>query len=120
LTDKTLRYQASLKQFHYDCVDQAVAAAADVLREETVGARVTYVINRNINFTNVCVKRCGFCAFSRTGIDEEGYFLPQSEVVRRAREAWDLGASEVSMDQSLNQSEGFSFSSADQKNRLRH
>lgn len=73
----------------------AVVAAADHLRRETVGDVVTYVVNRNINFTNVCIKRCGFCAFSRDFREEEGYFLPLEEVVRRAREAWDLGATEV-------------------------
>ncbi len=72
-----------------------LALAADALRREQVGDLVTYVVNRNINFTNVCVKRCGFCAFSRDHRDEEGYFLPMEEVVRRAREAWDLGATEV-------------------------
>lgn len=74
---------------------QATVAAADRLRRERSGERVTYVVNRNINFTNVCVKRCGFCAFSRGHRAEEGYFLPVEEVVRRAREAWDLGATEV-------------------------
>ncbi len=69
--------------------------AADDLRQRAVGDTVTYVVNRNINFTNVCVKHCGFCAFSRTRRSEEGYFLPVEEVVRRAREAWDLGATEV-------------------------
>ncbi|MCC6389308.1 MAG: 5-amino-6-(D-ribitylamino)uracil--L-tyrosine 4-hydroxyphenyl transferase CofH [Bryobacterales bacterium] len=73
----------------------ALAAVADHLRREKLGDRVTYVVNRNINFTNVCVKRCGFCAFSRGHRAEEGYFLPADEVVRRAREAWDLGATEV-------------------------
>src|SRR6266446_8723059 len=70
-------------------------AAADDLRRRRVGERVAYVINRNVNFTNVCVKRCGFCAFSRGHRAEEGYFLPVEEVVRRAKEAWDLGATEV-------------------------
>jgi FO synthase subunit 2 len=73
----------------------ATVAAADHLRREKLGDRVTYVVNRNINFTNVCVKRCGFCAFSRGHRAEEGYFLPVEEVVRRAKEAWDLGATEV-------------------------
>jgi 7,8-didemethyl-8-hydroxy-5-deazariboflavin synthase CofH subunit len=70
-------------------------ASADQLRRETVGDLVTYVVNRNINFTNVCIKGCGFCAFSRDFREEEGYFLPEEEIVRRAREAWDLGATEV-------------------------
>jgi len=74
---------------------RATLAAADHLRRQKLGERVTYVVNRNINFTNVCVKRCGFCAFSRGHRAEEGYFLPVEEVVRRAREAWDLGATEV-------------------------
>src|ERR1044071_9643683 len=73
----------------------AMIAAADYLRSETVGDLVTYVINRNINFTNVCVKACGFCAFSRGHLAEQGYFLPVEEVVRRAREACELGATEV-------------------------
>jgi 7,8-didemethyl-8-hydroxy-5-deazariboflavin synthase CofH subunit len=73
----------------------AMAAAADYLRAQTVGDVVTYVINRNINFTNVCVKACGFCAFSRGHLAEEGYFLPMEEILRRAREAQELGASEV-------------------------
>jgi len=53
------------------------------------------VVNRNINFTNVCVKRCGFCAFSRGHRAEQGYFLPMEEVLRRVREARQLGATEV-------------------------
>ena len=73
----------------------ALTVVADELRRRQVGDTVTYVVNRNINFTNVCIKHCGFCAFSRDHREEEGYLLPIDEVVRRAREAWDLGASEV-------------------------
>jgi len=69
--------------------------AADELRRRRVGDRIAYVINRNVNFTNVCVKRCGFCAFSRGHRAEQGYFLPTEEILRRVREAWDLGATEV-------------------------
>src|SRR5215211_5558471 len=72
-----------------------VMTVADELRRETVGDVVTYVINRNINFTNVCIKQCGFCAFSRDFREEEGYFLPTEEIVRRAKEAASLGATEV-------------------------
>ena len=72
-----------------------MTAAADYLRKKTVGDVVTYVVNRNINFTNVCVKACGFCAFSRGHLAEEGYLLPLQEVIRRAQDAWDLGATEV-------------------------
>ncbi|MEO9294144.1 MAG: 5-amino-6-(D-ribitylamino)uracil--L-tyrosine 4-hydroxyphenyl transferase CofH [Nitrososphaera sp.] len=70
-------------------------AVADELRRRTVGDIVTYVVNRNINFTNVCIKQCGFCAFSRDFREEEGYFLPNEEIVRRAKEAASLGATEV-------------------------
>ena len=73
----------------------ALILAADELRRRRVGDIVTYVVNRNINFTNVCIKRCGFCAFSRDHRQEEGYFLPVNEIIRRAKEAWDLGATEV-------------------------
>lgn len=73
----------------------ALTAAADVLRREQVGDVVSYVVNRNINFTNVCVKACKFCAFARTHRSEQGYSLGIDEVVRRAREAHELGATEV-------------------------
>jgi FO synthase subunit 2 len=73
----------------------ALTLTADELRRRHAGDAVTYVVNRNINFTNVCIKHCGFCAFSRDHREEEGYLLPIEEVVRRAREAWDLGATEV-------------------------
>src|SRR6266536_6033407 len=73
----------------------AVTAVADDLRRRQVGDVVTFVVNRNVNFTNVCIKHCTFCAFSRDHREEEGYFLPVEEIVRRAREAWELGATEV-------------------------
>jgi 7,8-didemethyl-8-hydroxy-5-deazariboflavin synthase CofH subunit len=73
----------------------ALVMAADFLRHETVGGEVTYVVNRNINFTNVCVKHCSFCAFSRTYRSNEGYYLPMEEIVRRAREAQEYGATEI-------------------------
>ena len=73
----------------------ALLMVADELRRRTVGDIVTYVVNRNINFTNVCIKRCGFCAFSRDFRQEEGYLLPTEEIIRRAKEAWDYGATEV-------------------------
>jgi FO synthase subunit 2 len=73
----------------------ALVMVADELRRCTVGDIVTYVVNRNINFTNVCIKRCGFCAFSRDFRQEEGYLLPTQEIIRRAKEAWDYGATEV-------------------------
>ena len=73
----------------------ALVMTADELRRRTVGDIVTYVVNRNINFTNVCIKRCGFCAFSRDFRQEEGYLLPTEEIIRRSKEAWDYGATEV-------------------------
>ncbi len=72
-----------------------LTAVADHLRYKNVGDVVTYVINRNINFTNVCIKGCGFCAFSRDFRQDEGYMLPTEEIVRRAREARKYGATEV-------------------------
>lgn len=80
---------------------QAVVAAADELRRQQVGDVVTYVINRNVNFTNVCVKHCGFCAFSRNYRSEQGYYLPFEEIIRRVREAADMGATEVCMQAGL-------------------
>src|SRR5881296_2750501 len=73
----------------------ALSVTADELRRRQVGDTVTFVVNRNVNFTNVCIKHCTFCAFSRDHREEQGYFLPVDEVVRRAEEAWSLGATEV-------------------------
>src|SRR5437588_1360065 len=73
----------------------ALGVTAAELRRRQVGDTVTFVVNRNVNFTNVCIKHCTFCAFSRDHREEEGYLLPIEEVVRRAREAWELGATEV-------------------------
>jgi len=73
----------------------ALTLVADEMRRRQAGEVVTYVVNRNINFTNVCIKHCTFCAFSRDHREEEGYFLPMDEVVRRAIEAWQMGATEV-------------------------
>jgi FO synthase subunit 2 len=77
-----------------DQLDRLISIA-DEVRRRRAGERVGYVINRNVNFTNVCVKRCGFCAFSRGHRAEQGYFLPVEEILRRVHEAWDLGATEV-------------------------
>lgn len=80
---------------------RALCLVADELRRRQVGDRVTYVINRNINFTNVCIKNCKFCAFARTVRSEQGYFLPLDEVSRRVRQAWEMGATEVCMQAGL-------------------
>ena len=96
LSGEDLTVDEATTLFEADGADLlAMLAAADQLRAQTVGDVVSYVINRNINFTNVCVKQCGFCAFSRGHLAEEGYFLPIEEIIRRATEARDLGASEV-------------------------
>jgi 7,8-didemethyl-8-hydroxy-5-deazariboflavin synthase CofH subunit len=69
--------------------------AADALRRELVGNIVTYVVNRNINFTNICFVGCKFCAFSRGPRESDTYFLSLEEVAQKAREAWQIGATEV-------------------------
>lgn len=74
---------------------QALLAVADHLRRETVGEAITYVVNRNINFTNVCFVGCSFCGFGRGPQAADAYSLSFEEVVRRAQEAWDSGATEV-------------------------
>ena len=73
----------------------ALLVAADTLRRELVGNIVSYVVNRNINFTNVCFVGCKFCAFSRGPREADSYFYSLEEMGRRAKEAWALGATEV-------------------------
>ena len=79
----------------YDLVQQA----ADELRRVVNGDTVTYVVNRNINYTNICYFGCGFCAFSKgrvaENLRERGYNLPLDEIQERTREAWQRGATEV-------------------------
>jgi len=78
---------------------QRVFAAADRLRREVCGDEVSYVVTRNIQYTNVCYFRCGFCAFSKgklaANLRGAPYLVPLGEIVRRAREAWNRGATEV-------------------------
>ena len=77
----------------------AVCRAADDLRKQVNGDVVTYVINRNINYTNICTFRCGFCAFSKGKMSEnlrgKPYDLKMEEIVLRTKEAWKRGATEV-------------------------
>ncbi len=79
----------------------AVCAAADAVRREVKGDTVTYVVNRNINYTNVCYFKCQFCAFSKGKLSEnlrgKPYDLELEEVMRRTVEAWQRGATEVCM-----------------------
>lgn len=79
----------------------ALCLVADELRRQQVGDHVTYVVNRNINFTNVCIKNCKFCAFARTVRSEQGYFLPHEEVARRVQQASEMGATEVCLQAGL-------------------
>ena len=76
-----------------------VLSTADVRRRETVGDVVTYVVNRNVQYTNVCYFRCGFCAFSKgklaANLRGPAYLVPLEEIARRAEEAWDRGATEL-------------------------
>jgi len=69
--------------------------AANMLRSELAGNIVTYVVNRNINFTNICFVGCKFCAFSRGPREHDTYFLTLDQVAQKAVEAWQLGATEV-------------------------
>ncbi len=79
----------------------AVCEAADRVRQQTVGDVVRYVVNRNINYTNVCQYRCQFCAFAKAGGAEDlrgvPYDLSHDEITRRVREAWARGGTEVCM-----------------------
>ena len=80
---------------------EAIAWTADMLRQRRVGDTVTYVINRNINYTNQCYFRCGFCAFSKgprsLNLREDPYLIPLEGIVGLAQEAWDRGATEVTL-----------------------
>ena len=78
---------------------ERVLAAADALRREVCSDEVTYVVTRNIQYTNVCYFRCGFCAFSKgklaANLRGAPYLVPLEEIVRRTEEAWERGATEV-------------------------
>jgi FO synthase len=78
---------------------ERVFAAADRLRREVCGDEVSYVVTRNIQYTNVCYFRCGFCAFSKgklaANLRGAPYLVPHEEIVRRCEEAWERGATEV-------------------------
>jgi FO synthase len=92
---------------------QYVLQAADDLRREVCDDEVTYVVNRNINYTNVCYFRCGFCAFSKgklaANLRGKPYLVPVEEVVRRCEEAWERGATEVCLQGGIHPSFDGSF-----------
>ena len=96
LSDREISEKEAIRLYDADGINfHLIGMVADELRKRRIGNVVTYVVNRNINFTNVCIKQCGFCAFSRDFREEEGYFLPIDEIVRRAKEAHSFGATEV-------------------------
>jgi 5-amino-6-(D-ribitylamino)uracil---L-tyrosine 4-hydroxyphenyl transferase len=82
--------------------DEQVRLAADALRAEIAGETVTYVVNRNLNVSNHCVKHCSFCAFRRDAGDQGAYWLSEAELEARAAEAQQLGATELCIQGGLN------------------
>ncbi len=96
-------YEISVEEgehlFNIQDVDELslLAIAADEMRREDVGDVITYVINRNINFTNICNTWCGFCNFMAPEGDERAYFLTMEEIAEKTKEARGLGATEVCM-----------------------
>lgn len=81
---------------------EAIRTVADVLRQRQVGETVTYVLNRNINYTNICEQHCSFCAFRRDAHQEGAYWVDWSGILEKATEAAALGATEVCMQGGLN------------------
>jgi FO synthase subunit 2 len=79
-----------------------IQQAADLLRQQLVGDTVTYVINRNINFTNICEQHCSFCAFRRDAGDEDAYWLDLEPILEKTRDAVQRGATEICMQGGLN------------------
>ena len=83
-------------------IRSAIAQTADHLRQQQVGDTVTYVINRNINFTNICEQHCSFCAFRRDADEAGSFWLDSSQIISKAEEAIKIGASEICMQGGLN------------------
>jgi 5-amino-6-(D-ribitylamino)uracil---L-tyrosine 4-hydroxyphenyl transferase len=81
---------------------KAIARTADYLRKQQVGDTVTYVVNRNINFTNICEQHCSFCAFRRDADEVGAFWLNTEEIIAKAREAVNIGATEICMQGGLN------------------
>lgn len=80
----------------------AIGATADKLRQQQVGDFVTYVINRNINFTNICEQHCSFCAFRRDEGDTGAYWLDWEQILAKVKDAVRRGATEICMQGGLN------------------
>ena len=83
-------------------IRKAIAQTANFLRQQQVGDTVTYVVNRNINFTNICEQHCSFCAFRRDAGSEGAFWLNNSEIIAKAQQAVDIGATEICMQGGLN------------------
>jgi len=96
LEEKEISAEEAVKLFHVHDLDlYAVMMTANELRKRAVGDVITYVKTRNINFTNICYTGCKFCAFAAHENDERAYFVPLGEIAQRAKEAWEVGATEV-------------------------
>ena len=80
----------------------AIAQTADLLRQRQVGDTVTYVVNRNINFTNICEQHCSFCAFRRDADEAGSFWLDTEQIINKAEEAVTIGATEICMQGGLN------------------
>jgi FO synthase subunit 2 len=99
LTDKDITPDDAvflLKQTTPDAVTQ-IQVTADQLRQKQAGNTVTYVINRNINFTNICEQHCSFCAFRRDDGDADAYWLNSAQILEKATDAVHRGATEICM-----------------------
>ncbi len=79
-----------------------IATTANLLRQNQVGDTVTYVVNRNINFTNICEQHCSFCAFRRDADEAGSFWLNREEIIAKATEAVNIGATEICMQGGLN------------------
>ncbi|MEL6579022.1 MAG: 7,8-didemethyl-8-hydroxy-5-deazariboflavin synthase subunit CofH [Cyanobacteria bacterium J06621_12] len=81
---------------------RAISQTADLLRQQQVGDTVTYVVNRNINFTNICEQHCSFCAFRRDADEDGAFWLDNSQIIAKAAEAVSIDATEICMQGGLN------------------
>ncbi len=87
----------------------ALGIAASKIRERMVGDTVTYVVNRNINFTNVCTGSCKFCAFRRDTNSTDAYFLDIQQIVEKAKETKNMGATELCIQGGLHPDIGIDY-----------
>jgi 7,8-didemethyl-8-hydroxy-5-deazariboflavin synthase CofH subunit len=102
LEDREISWQEGLRLLQAENADlHATIIAADELRRRQTGSIGTFIVNRNINFTNICLKRCRFCAFSRSYADGDAFTLSIEDLVRLAKEADELGATEICIQAAL-------------------